>query len=162
MLHADYIHLGVNMFVLWSFGNYVEQIFASLQSQELILSGRVSYLTLYLGGILISTLTTLKKNKDNPYYASIGASGAVSAVVFTAIFFDPMGKLLFFFLLPIPGIVFGILYLAYSQYMTQQLHTAEFISGLLIKAKVSPYLMPALTFILAAAISFSTGTSWSR
>jgi Uncharacterized membrane protein (homolog of Drosophila rhomboid) len=116
-IHADYIHLGVNMFVLWSFGNYVEQIFASLQSQELILSGRVSYLTLYLGGILISTLTTLKKNKDNPYYASIGASGAVSAVVFTAIFFDPMGKLLFFFLLPIPGIVFGILYLAYSQYM---------------------------------------------
>ncbi len=119
-IHADYIHLGVNMFVLWSFGNYVEHIFSQLQVQDLILSSKVSYLTLYLGGIVISTLTTLKKNKDNPYYTSVGASGAVSAVVFTAIFFDPMGKLLFFFLLPIPGIIFGILYLAYSQYMSRK------------------------------------------
>lgn len=59
----------------------------------------------------------------------------------------------------LPAILILVLAWALAS-MTQQLHTAEFISGLLIKAKVSPYLMPALTFILAAAISFSTGTSW--
>lgn len=119
-LHADYIHLGVNMFVLYSFGTYVESIFRQLQVEGLIRSSIISYITLYVGGIVIATLTSVKKHKDNPYYISIGASGAVSAVVFTAIFFAPMQMLSLFFIIPIPGIVFGILYLLYSNYMSKK------------------------------------------
>jgi membrane associated rhomboid family serine protease len=62
-------------------------------------------------------LFSIFKHKNNPYYSAVGASGAVMAVVFTTIFFDPWNKLWFFGVIPIPGIVFGILYLAYSVYM---------------------------------------------
>jgi len=119
-LHADYMHLGVNMFVLYSFGTYVESILKQLQEAGMIGSWIVTYLTLYVGGIVIATLTSIKKHKDDPYYVSIGASGAVSAVVFTAIFFAPMQMLTLFFIIPIPGIVFGVLYLLYSNYMSKK------------------------------------------
>jgi len=89
---------------------------------------------LYFGGIVIASLTTLKKYKDNSYYQSVGASGAVSAVVFTYIFFDPLSKLLFMFIIPIPAIVFGIAYLAYSHYMSKKEgdyinHDAHFVGS---------------------------------
>ena len=119
-LHADYLHLGVNMFVLYSFGSFVEQIFTQLQEGGLIGSSIASYITLYVGGIVIATLTSIKKHKDNPMYVSIGASGAVSAVVFTSIFFAPMQMLSLFFVIPIPAIVFGVLYLLYSNYMSKK------------------------------------------
>ena len=114
-VHGDYMHLLINMIVLYSFGSYVEYYFAELYDNSMIGSPFWAYMMLYFGGMVVSTIHDLIKNRHNPYYSSIGASGAVSAVVFSTIFFEPWGKIYLFGILPIPGILFGILYLAYTQ-----------------------------------------------
>ena len=116
-IHADYMHLLINMLVLYSFGVNVEYYFHLLNIQGIIHVPQLYFLFLYLAGIVISSLLTLYKQKDNQSYNAVGASGAVSAVVFTNIFFAPLQKVYFFGLLPLPGIVFAILYLLYSQFM---------------------------------------------
>jgi membrane associated rhomboid family serine protease len=116
-LHADYVHLGINMLVLYSFGRGIEQVFGSLEDQGLIFSGPFFYLLLYVASIALSALSTITKYRNNEGYTAVGASGAVSAVIFTYIFFAPLQKIYFYMILPIPGIVFGILYLVYSSYM---------------------------------------------
>ncbi len=133
-LHADWVHLFVNMFVLFSFGSSIENIFKQLAAQGIINSPILSFLLLYFIGMILATITTIKKHKDNYWYNSVGASGAVSAVVFASIFFQPLAKLYFYAVIPIPGIVFGVLYLAYSQYMSKRdsdniNHDAHFIGA---------------------------------
>ena len=81
------------------------------------------------------TLYSLLQQKNNPYYNAVGASGAVSAVLFTAIFFDPWNNIYFFGILPIPGIIFGGLYLYYSYYMSTKKadnigHDAHFLGAI--------------------------------
>lgn len=110
-VHGDMAHLFVNMFTFWSFGTYMERLFAYVGF------GKWAFLLLYFGGMVVASFYDVAKQRGNPYYVSIGASGAVSAVLFASIFFDPWGKILFFGVLPIPGLLFGILYLAYCQYM---------------------------------------------
>lgn len=119
-LHADYVHLGINMLVLWSFGTGVEDIFMELEEQEIIFSGTFFYLLLYVASIALSSITTITRYRNHEAYSAVGASGAVSAVVFTYIFFAPLQKIYFYMVLPIPGIVFGVLYLAYSSYMNRR------------------------------------------
>ncbi len=116
-LHADWMHLFINMIVLFSFGLYVEKEFKYLENSGQINSGIISYLTLYFSAIIISSISTFLKKRKNPYYVAVGASGAVSAVLFASIFFSPLEKILLYGILPMPGIVFGILYLGYSTYM---------------------------------------------
>ncbi len=116
-LHTDYVHLGINMLVLYSFGRGIEQIFGNLEDQGIIFSGPFFYILLYISSIALSALSTITKYRNNEGYSAVGASGAVSAVVFTFIFFAPLQKIYFYMVLPIPGIVFGILYLIYSSYM---------------------------------------------
>jgi membrane associated rhomboid family serine protease len=116
-LHADWMHLIINMIVLFSFGVYVEREFRFLEDAGHIQSGMVSFIILYFSSIVISSLTTFMKKRNDPYDIAVGASGAVSAVLFTSIFFSPLEKILLYGILPMPGIVFGILYLAYSTYM---------------------------------------------
>jgi len=106
------------------------------------------YFILYISAIIIATLTTLQKQKDNMLYTAVGASGAVSAVLFACIFFNPWQKLLFWAIMPIPGIVFGILYLWYSHYMSKRSqdninHDAHFLGalyGLTFPVLISPSL----------------------
>ncbi len=117
LLHTDYVHLGINMLVLYSFGVGIEQVFSSLEDQGIIFSGSFFFFLLYISSIALSSLSTISKYKNNEGYSAVGASGAVSAVVFTYIFFAPLQKIYFYMILPIPGIVFGILYLIYSSYM---------------------------------------------
>lgn len=118
-LHADWLHLIVNMFVLFSFGTTVENYFNQLSIAGLLKNPNLIYIILYIGSILFATTTTLIKHKDNSLYNSVGASGAVSAIVFTSIFFAPLNKLFLYFI-PLPGIIAGILYLVYSQYMSKR------------------------------------------
>jgi membrane associated rhomboid family serine protease len=133
-IHADWVHLFINMFVLFSFGSAVESIFKQLAAEGIIKSPVFTFVLLYFVSMIFATVTTVAKQKDNQYYNSVGASGAVSAVVFTSIFFQPLAKLYFYAVIPIPGIVFGILYLAYSQYMSKRNndninHDAHFIGA---------------------------------
>jgi membrane associated rhomboid family serine protease len=119
-LHADWIHLIINMLVLFSFGQHVEKIFGGLEISGYISLPWLSYLLLYTGGILLSTITTYFRHLNNPNYIAVGASGAVSSVLFTSIFFSPMGKIYFYGVIPMPGILFGVLYLIYSSYMSKK------------------------------------------
>ena len=111
-VHANWEHLIVNMIVLFSFGTAVERYFE--MNFESI--GTTYYLILFFGSIVFSTLWSLFKQKDNPYYNAVGASGAVSAILFTAIFFQPWESIYFFGILPIPGILFGGLYQYYPSF----------------------------------------------
>jgi membrane associated rhomboid family serine protease len=108
------------MFVLYSFGSNVERWFSQLKYSGYISHPVLVYCLLYFGGIVVASLISLIKHRDNYYYNSVGASGAVSAVIFTGIFFAPLERLYFFAAIPIPGIVFAVLYLAYSSYMSRR------------------------------------------
>lgn len=119
-VHVDFMHLLVNMIVFLSFGLAAENILGQLKGAGIISSTTLHFLILYFGGAVISTLTTLRKHKDDYYYQSVGASGAVSGVIMFCIFFNPLDKLYFMAFLPIPGIVFAIAYLIYSQYMRKK------------------------------------------
>lgn len=115
-VHANWEHLIVNMIVLLSFGNLVERYFRGYFGGN----GVYYYLLLFFGSVIFSSLWSLYKHKNDYYYNAVGASGAVSAVLFAAIFFDPWSSIYFFGILPIPGIIFGGLYLYYSWYMSRK------------------------------------------
>lgn len=115
-LHGGWPHLLINMFVLYQFGGAVENSFHVLFGSK----GLWYFLTLYFGGILASSLPTLKKEANNPYYKSIGASGAVSAVLFSYIVMFPTNMLGVMIVIPIPAIIFGVLYLWYEKRMALQ------------------------------------------
>ena len=113
-----------------------------LKTSHLLFSAPLTYIILYFGGMVIAALSTLLKHKDDPNYASVGASGAVSAVLFTSIFFSPLDKILFYGVIPMPGFVFGILYLAYSTYMGRSGVTMSItmpISGVQYLVLFSPF-----------------------
>ncbi|MBN1184768.1 MAG: rhomboid family intramembrane serine protease [Bacteroidales bacterium] len=134
-VHADWIHLLINMYVLHSFGRAIESVFSELEMAGIIKSASFFYLLLYLGGLLFSPLVTLFKHKENILYNSVGASGAVSAVVFCVIFFVPMGKIQLYFLFPMPAIIFAIAYVIYSSIMSRRAkdninHDAHLIGAL--------------------------------
>lgn len=116
LVHASWEHLLVNMIVLWSFGAVVEHDF------QLNFGGNSSYyyLLLFAGSVVLSSTWSLIRHHKDRYYNAVGASGAVSAILFSAIFFNPWGTILFFGVLPMPGIVFGVLYLYYSWYMSRR------------------------------------------
>jgi len=117
LLHANWGHLLINMFVLWSFGETVEYFMKYYFQEKAILF----FLMLYIGGILFSVLFDFGKHKDNGYYHAVGASGAVASIVFASIFYHPMGKIYFYFIpIGIPSFVFGLLYLVYSVYMARR------------------------------------------
>ncbi|PVX51029.1 membrane associated rhomboid family serine protease [Balneicella halophila] len=115
-VHVDWTHLLVNMFVLYFFGRAVEYYFSFYFGQM----STLFYILLYFGGIVVSNFWSLEKHKNNYNYNAVGASGAVSAVLFAFIFFAPWELLYFFGIIPIPGILFGIGYLYYSYKMTKQ------------------------------------------
>jgi membrane associated rhomboid family serine protease len=133
-LHAGWGHLIVNMFVLFFFGRTTEYYLGQLHAAGIIKFPQLIFMLFYLLGIVVSSLVSLVKNKDNVWYNSVGASGAVSAVMFFSIFFNPWEKLYLYAMIPIPGIVFGVLYLGYSQYMSKRggdnvNHDAHFVGA---------------------------------
>ena len=142
-VHADMTHLLVNMFTFWSFGSYMETLFANIGF------GGWAFIGLYFGGMIFSSIYDLIKYRHNMYYQSIGASGAVSAILFSSILFNPWGTILLFAIIPIPGIIFGILYVIYCQYMAKRStdninHNAHFygaVYGFLFPALLQPALM---------------------
>lgn len=151
-VHADYVHLLVNMYVLWVFGSVCEKYFSYFFGNR----AGFHFLSLYVLSLLVSSLYSIYKHRNNTYYTAVGASGAVMAVVFTSIFFDPWNKLYFFGVLPIPGIIFGGLYLVYSVYMGRKGndnigHDAHFtgaVFGFIYPVLVKPYLFTEFLYRL--------------
>lgn len=115
-VHAGWSHLLVNMFVLYFFGRGIEQYFGYYFGNM----ATAWFLLLYIGGILASNIWSLIKHQNNYYYNAVGASGAVSAVLFAFIFLNPWEKLYFFAVIPIPGILFAVGYLIYSYQMSKK------------------------------------------
>ena len=116
-LHADWLHLIVNMYVLYLFGRQLEDAYIQLLDSW----GRLVYLLMYLTAIPIANISTYIKHKDYSGYAALGASGAVSAVVFANILIWPdMSLMLLFLPIPMPAIVLGLLYLLYSYIMSRR------------------------------------------
>lgn len=109
-IHQDYMHLLFNMLTLYFFGTLIEQVYAYLYGG----SGPWIYVGLYLTAIVVASITTYFKHRDNPAYNSLGASGGVSAILFAAILFDPTSTLLVFFIIPMPAFLLGGLFLLYS------------------------------------------------
>jgi membrane associated rhomboid family serine protease len=133
-LHANWIHLIVNMLVLFIFGPVVEQYFKYYLSPEALKFYRFIFLLFYLLAIVLSSLLSLYKQRNNVWYNSVGASGAVSAIIFSYIFFNPWKMLYLYGILPIPGIILGAVYLIYSHYMSKRNidninHYAHFIGA---------------------------------
>jgi membrane associated rhomboid family serine protease len=115
-IHADFMHLFLNLFAFYGFGMAVESYYMGLFGEKAVLY----YLVLYLGGIVVANAPSMAKHKDNHYFNSLGASGAVSAIIFTAILFQPWSKIYFFGIIGIPGIIFGPLYLFAEYRMGKQ------------------------------------------
>jgi membrane associated rhomboid family serine protease len=109
LVHADFQHLLFNMITLFFFGRAME----GLYSQHL---GPLGFLWFYLGGLLVSILPTYIRNRHNPNYRSLGASGAVSAVLFAFILISPWSMIIVL-VLPLPAILYAVAFLGYSIYM---------------------------------------------
>lgn len=105
-IHADGNHLLFNMITLFFFGKYIEQLYKPA-------FGGLGFILFYLAAIVVAILPSYFANKNNASYASLGASGAVSAVLFAFILLDPWNILLIFFI-PMPAIIFAVGYTAYS------------------------------------------------
>jgi len=113
-IHADFIHLLFNMFSFYYFGSAIEFYFAQYG-----LGGNISYLLLYFLGLIIADIPSYLKHQDDYNYRALGASGAVSAVIFACILFQPWGTILIYFI-PMPFIVFAFVYLGYCIYMSKK------------------------------------------
>ncbi len=113
--HGSWMHLLINMFVLWSFSKAVLFYFMS----SLPGNSNIIFLFFFFSAIVVSSIYSYAKEKNNYNYNAIGASGAVSAVVFASILYDPF-RLIYLYFIPVPGIVLGIGYLIYSRVMSQR------------------------------------------
>ena len=129
LVHSGWGHLFFNMLTLYFFGSVVEQYFNLAFGNTL---GIILYIFLYVSAIAVSTVGDLVKYKDSSGYNAVGASGAVSAVLFASILFEPkMGIYIYLIPIPVPGYIFAPLYLLYCWYMARRNmdnigHTAHF------------------------------------
>lgn len=120
LIHADYIHLSFNMLSLYSFGVFVEEhLFSAPYFFDT--KGKMFFVILYVGALIVSTIPDYLKYKDVYGYTALGASGAVSAVIFAGIILQPQLPIRFMFIpFDIPGYIFGILFLALSAYLAKK------------------------------------------
>ena len=117
LIHADFGHLAFNMLSLYFFGDLVNGAFTQIFGN----SGTLLYLIMYVSALAVCLVPTYMSNKSNYYYKSLGASGAISAVIFAGIFLYPEAPLSFFLLpIQIPGFIFGPLYLIITAYFAKR------------------------------------------
>jgi membrane associated rhomboid family serine protease len=113
-VHADLSHLLFNMITLYFFGRLIERFFAQY-------IGEIGFLLFYLSALLVAILPTYLNHRRDPSYRSLGASGAVSAVLFAFILLQPWAMIYVFFV-PLPAIVYGAMYVGYSIWMDRHGH----------------------------------------
>lgn len=130
-IHADFTHLFFNLFSFYFFGTQLEYIFSVIFPGL----GPWVFLVFYLLGIIVADLPTFFKQKNNHYFNSLGASGAVSATIFAGIMFFPTEKIYLFGIVGIPGIIYAGLFTWYSIEMERRgrdfvNHSAHLYGGL--------------------------------
>ena len=154
-VHADFTHLALNAFVLFQFGARLE----GLMQQTL---GAAFFPMLYFGGIAFAAIPGMIRHHDNPSYRSLGASGAVSAVLISYILHFPTAELLLFFIVPLPAFIVGILFFVYEHQMDMRsrgniAHDAHLwggLYGLLFTVATTPQVVPAFVAALSAYLGF--------
>ena len=138
MIHADYMHLFFNMLSYFFFAFQLEPVL-----------GHWQFGVLYVVSLILSDLPTVYKHRNDDWYHSLGASGAVSAVIFSAILYHPFDSMYVMFLpIPIYSIIFGILYLIYCNYASKRAadninhdaHMFGALSGLLLTIILHPHI----------------------
>ena len=140
LIHADYMHLIFNMLTLYFFGTVMEAHYQGILGLQ-----KWYYLALYIGALIVSNIPTYLKHTNDYNYRSLGASGAVSAVLFAFILLQPWQQILVL-VFPIPAIIYGGLFLVYSVYMSKKgggnvNHDAHFygaLFGILFTIAVRP------------------------
>jgi membrane associated rhomboid family serine protease len=145
-IHSNNMHLLFNMLTFYFFGSLIERSYAYLFDGL----GVWFFLILYFAGMIIADLPTFLKHRNNPHYNSLGASGAVSAVVFSSIMLQPLSEILIFFVLPLPGFILGILYLLYSYYQGKRMsdninhdaHLYGALFGIVFTIAIWPSVLP--------------------
>lgn len=138
-VHVGGAHLLFNVITLFFFGPAVEQLL-----------GPVRFLVLYFGSELAANAATLVRYRDDPAYSAVGASGAISGVLFSYCLFAPWSLIYLFFAVPIPAIVFAVLYVAASLWAARQgggrvaheAHLGGALGGVLITIAVEPRALP--------------------
>lgn len=142
-VHGSWMHLIINMYVLFGFGRFVESEFVEIFGR---FNGMAFFAAIYIITIILADMPTFIKYKSNPHYSSIGASGAVSGILFMSILFEPWSMLGLYFVIPIPAILFAILYLVYSSWAVKNSndnidHSAHFmgaITGIVLTILIYP------------------------
>ena len=109
-IHGDFVHLLFNSLALFSFGPGLEQRI-----------GTAKFVALYFIGLVLSSLGTVYKQRNNPDYAALGASGAILAVVFAYVVYYPMNTIFLYFI-PMPAVVFAFVFAAYSVWASKSRH----------------------------------------
>ncbi|MEO0739984.1 MAG: rhomboid family intramembrane serine protease [Bacteroidota bacterium] len=145
-LHVGIAHLAFNMVTLFFFGPVVEGIL-----------GPVRFALLYIGSDVAANALTMARHRKNPTYSAVGASGAISGVVFSYCLFDPFGLLYIFLAIPMPAILFAVLYVVFSVQASRQggeriaheAHLGGAIGGLALTILLYP---AALSFFVAQVL----------
>jgi membrane associated rhomboid family serine protease len=142
-IHADVAHLFFNMFTLYFFGGFMERFLVPY-------IGEIGFVAFYIGGIVLSILPSYLQHRNDSQYRSLGASGAVSAVLFAFVLLRPWTTI-YVFVVPVPAIIFGVLYIAYTIYMDRQRadrinHSAHLwgaLYGIVFTILIEPRVLPA-------------------
>jgi membrane associated rhomboid family serine protease len=156
-IHKDHMHLLLNMFSFYFLGSIVEEAFGILFGE----AGKIYYVTLYLSAIVVSDLPTYIKQRNNPHYHSLGASGGVAAIVFAFIILQPMQYICVYIALCMPGFILGGVYIAYSYFqgirsndsINQDAHLFGSLYGVLFCMALYPASIPAFYHQIATWVS---------
>ena len=115
MIHKDTTHLLMNMFTLYFFGSHLEEIYVSLYGAV----GSFYFVGIYFITMILADIPSFLKHKENYHYNALGASGAVSAMVFACIYFAPLNGVCFFLFICLPGFIAGAFFIIYSVYQSK-------------------------------------------
>ena len=150
LIHNDWMHLFFNMLSYYFFAFDLERVL-----------GHWQFGLLYIVSLILSDLPTVYKHKNDDWYHSLGASGAVSAVIFSAILFNPLNGMMILPLpFPIPAVLFGALYLVYCNYASKysrdninhDAHLFGALSGLLITITLNPHIVNSFLTQVSAGV----------
>lgn len=160
-IHANFMHLGFNALALYSFGLPLEEIlFPYYFGEEL---GKVLYIVLFTGGLYASSISEYFRHRNNPDYTSLGASGAISSVLFSFIIMSPLTEVFLLFI-PLKGWMAGLLLLVvsyililrkragkYNDGISHEAHYAGAIFGIVFTLALKPQLFIRLYYLVTGS-----------